>query len=142
MKTLLGILLVAALGATAWMKLFPATPAHQIELSLQGQQDGVDRTDQVRRAFAKLAAACPAVQNAKSAVVTYDEGPQTYWRGEKLGWKSDIYFNVDDSQGSGHHHHFYLRQDGPAELVIDGKQVTLDWCGITGTMKDYYLLAL
>lgn len=112
----------------------------EVNISFQGAKDGVDRTEQVKNAFLDLAAKCPAAADAVSIVVQYEQGEGTLWRGEKLGWKSDLYFNAADA--SGEHHHFYMRQDGKHELIIDGKQVSLDWCGIDAKMKDWYLVTL
>lgn len=112
----------------------------QVDISFQGAEDGVDRTEQVKNAFLDLAAKCPAAADAVSIVVKYEQGEGTLWRGEKLGWKSELYFNAADA--SGEHHHFYMRQDGKHELIIDGKQASLDWCGIDAKMKDWYLVTL
>lgn len=90
----------------------PVEPAiKEVNISFQGANDArVDRTEQIRAAFLDLAAKCPAAPNAVSIVVQYEHGIGTQWRGEKLGWKSDLYFNAADV--SGEHHHFYVRQDG------------------------------
>jgi len=112
----------------------------QVNISLQGVNDGVDRTEQVKKAFTDLAQTCPAVTSAAEVVVRYEEGIGTLWRGEKLGWGSDLYFEASDARGE--HHHFYLRQDGPRELMVFAKQVSLDWCGIKAKMQDYHLIKL
>lgn len=112
----------------------------EVNISFQGAKDGVDRTATIQAAFLDLAEKCPAAADAVSIVVQYEQGEETSWRGEKLGWKSDLYFNAADAGGE--HHHFYLRQDGQKELVIFAKQASLDWCGIQATMDGYYLTAL
>ncbi|WP_270669667.1 MULTISPECIES: hypothetical protein [unclassified Aeromonas] len=114
--------------------------AKEVNISFQGEKDGVDRTQQIQAAFLDLAAKCPAAADAVSIVVQYEQGDSTAWRGEKLGWENDLYFNAADSGGE--HHHFYLRQDGKKELIINAKQASLDWCGIDAMMKDYYLVTL
>lgn len=128
-------------GKSASSATNPVEPAiKEVNISFQGANDGVDRTEQIQAAFLDLAAKCPAAPNAVSIVVQYEHGIGTQWRGEKLGWKSDLYFNAADV--SGEHHHFYVRQDGKKEMVIFAKQASLDWCGIDATMKDYHLVTL
>ncbi|WP_303845318.1 hypothetical protein [Aeromonas sobria] len=112
----------------------------QVDISIQGVNDGVDRTEQVKANFTALATHCPAVLKAKSVVVEHEKGEALLWRNEKLGWQNDFYFQAVDYRGETHH--FYLRDDGPRELMVFAKQVSLDWCGIDAKMKDYYLVTL
>ena len=111
----------------------------QVNISLRGNHDGVDRTNAVKQRFAQLALLCPAITKAKSVTVTHEQGEFLLWRNEQLGWQSDYYFQAMDR--SGENHHFYLRDDGKNELIINGKQSSLDWCGIQQKMNGYYLAA-
>ncbi|MGY3943363.1 hypothetical protein [Aeromonas tecta] len=135
----LAVLGVIALvgGGVAYL----AMPAkQQVDISIQGVNDGVDRTDQVKASFTALAAHCPAILKAKSVVVKHEQGEALFWRNEKLGWQSDFYFQAVDGRAEAHH--FYLRDDGPRELMVFAKQASLDWCGIKEKMQDYYLIKL
>jgi hypothetical protein len=132
------LVLIALVGSVVTYLVIPAK--QKVDISMQGVNDGVDRTEQVKASFSDLAAHCPAVVKAKSVVVEHEQNESMVWRDEKLGWKSDFYFKVADRRGETHH--FYLRQDGPREMVIFAKQVSLDWCGIKDKMQDYYLIKL
>ncbi|MDX7814401.1 hypothetical protein SJR96_05105 [Aeromonas caviae] len=132
----LGVIVVVG-SAVAYL----AMPAKQhVDISIQGVNDGVDRSEQVKANFTELAANCPAVLKAKSVVVMHEQGEALFWRNEKLGWQSDFYFQAVDRRGETHH--FYLREDAPRELMVFAKQASLDWCGIDAKMKDYYLVTL
>lgn len=154
MKTIINILLFSGIAAAVWVKYFQPEPDKpQVHLNLIASHDGIDRSEQIKQAFTELAAACPAVIHAKSIDVQYEDEEQTLWRAEKLGWKSDLYFRVDDMDGKyfslydgrtrpGEVHHFYIRQDGVKELLIDSKQSTLDMCRINAAMHSYYIMPL
>ncbi len=129
---------IALVGSGVAYLAMPAK--QQVDISIQGVNDGVDRTEQVKANFTELTAHCPAVIKAKSVVVMHEQGEALFWRNEKLGWQSDFYFQVVDRRGETHH--FYLREDIPRELMVFAKQASLDWCGIDAMMKDYYLIAL
>lgn len=94
------------------------------------------------RAIKMLTEVCPAVASPSVVGITasYADGADTYWRGTDLGWQREIYFNVDDSKVSGHHHHFYVRLDGKPTVMINGKQASMDFCGIPLKMKNYHLI--
>ena len=114
-----------------------AEEKQQVNISLQGVQDGIDRTPAVKAGFSQLSKLCTAIVEAKDLVVTHEQGDLLVWRNEKLGWQSDYYFKAVDR--SGETHHFYLRDDGKNELIINAKQASLDWCGIKQKMDGYYL---
>ncbi|MGE6108347.1 hypothetical protein [Aeromonas sobria] len=111
----------------------------QVNISLRGNHDGIDRTSVVKEKVGHLAQLCPAIIKAKSVTVTYEQGESLLWRNEQLGWQSDYYFQAMDRRGETHH--FYLRDDGKNELIINGKQSSLDWCGIQQKMGGFYLIA-
>lgn len=154
MKTIINILLFSGIAAALWIKYFPAAEDKpQVHINVIKSHDGVDRSEQIKKAFTELAAACPDVIHAKSIDVEYENEEQTLWRAEKLGWKSDLYFRVDDMDGKyfslydgktrlGEVHHFYVRQDGVKELLILSKQSTLDMCRINAPMHSYYIMPL
>ncbi|UNU89131.1 hypothetical protein [Aeromonas dhakensis] len=111
----------------------------QVHISLRGTNDGIHRTEAVKQGFGHLAQLCPAITKAKSVTVTYEQSEFLMWRNEQLGWQSDYYFQAVDHRGETHH--IYLRDDGKNELIIHGKQSSLDWCGIKQKMEGYYLIA-
>jgi hypothetical protein len=111
----------------------------QVNISIRGNHDGVDRTVAVKQGFGQLALLCPAIVKAKSVTVTYEQGEFLLWRNEQLGWQNDYYFQAVDHRGETHH--FYLRDDGKNEMLINGKQSSLDWCGIKQKMDGYYVIA-
>lgn len=135
---------LAALGVVALVGsgiAYLALPAkQQVNISLQGIKDGIDRTAEVKAGFGHVAKICPAIAKAKDVAVTYEQGDVLMWRNEQLGWQSDYYFKAVDRDGETHH--FYLRDDDQQELIINAKQASLDWCGIQATMDGYYLTAL
>ncbi len=108
---------IALVGSGIVYLALPAKP--QVNISLRGNHDGVDRTDAVKQRFDQLARLCPAITKAKSVTVTYEQGEFLLWRNEQLGWQSDFYFQAMDQRGE--NHHFYLRDDGKSELIIHGK---------------------
>ena len=144
MKTIINILLFSGIAAALWIKYFPAAEDKpQVHINVIQSDDGVDRSEQIKKAFTELSKACPAVVHAKSIDVQYEDEEQTLWRAEKLGWKSDLYFRVDDGKAiAGEVHHFYIRQDGENELLINSKQASLDWCQIKAEMHNYYIMPL
>lgn len=155
MKTIINILLFSGIAAAFWIKYFPGKeekPSVYI-INTQGIHGEADRSEQIKQAFAALIKVCPAVMRAQSIDVRYEDEDLTLWRAEKLGWKSDLYFRVDDMKGkyfslydgkyrSGEVHHFYIRQDGVNELLINSKQSTLDMCRINAEMNNYYIMPL
>ena len=134
---------IAVLGVIALVgssvAYLAADEKQQVNISLQGNNDGIDRTQSVKSGFSQLAKLCPAIVKAKDVVVIHEQGDLLMWRNEKLGWQSDYYFKAVDRRGETHH--FYLRDDGKNELIINAKQSSLDWCGIQKKMNDYYLVS-
>lgn len=141
MRTIINILLFSGIAAALWIKYFPEKK--EVHITVMETLDRSDRTEQIKQAINELEAACPAVKRAQNIEVTYENEEQMLWRAEKLGWKSDFYFKVDDLNGtSGNVHNFYIRQDGVNELLVDGKQISLDWCGINGKMNNYFIVPI
>lgn len=134
---------IAVLGVIALVgsgvAYLAADEKQQVSISLQGEKDGIDRTSAVQAGFGQLAKLCPAIVKATDVVVIHEQGDLLVWRNEKLGWQSDYYFKAVDRRGETHH--FYLRDDGKNELIINAKQASLDWCGIKQKMDGYYLTA-
>ncbi|MCX9104030.1 hypothetical protein [Aeromonas veronii] len=107
------------------------------------ESNGIKGHDEEKSLAIKyLVEACPPVSASSVVGITasYAEGIDTYWRGTDLGWQREVYFNVDDSKVSGHHHHFYVRLDGKPTVMINGKQASMDFCGIPLKMKNYHLI--
>ena len=151
MRTIINILLFSGIAAALLVKYFPEKK--EVHITVTKTLDRTDRSEQIKQAFTELAAACPAVTRARHIEVTYEDEERTLWRAEKLGWKSDLYFQVDDMDGKyfslydgktrlGEVHHFYVRQDGVKELLILSKQSTLDMCRINAEMNNYYIMPL
>lgn len=130
--------IVAVVSCTVVYLAIPGKP--RVDISVQESNDGVDRSEQIKANFTDLAAHCPSVLKAKSIVAKFEQGEALMWRNENLGWQKDFYFQIADRRGETHH--FYIRDDGQRELMVFAKQSSLDWCRITQTMHDYYLIKL
>ncbi len=74
----------------------------------------------------------------------YEQGemePGSYftgWRFDKYKWQEDVYFNVHDANTE--NHHFYVATGNNKGVIVDGKQSSLDFCGIKGNMSGHYLV--
>ncbi|MGY2438048.1 hypothetical protein ACW4FQ_33445, partial [Escherichia coli] len=64
--------LIALVGSGVAYLAMPTK--QQVNISLRGNNDGVDRTDAVKQRFGQLALLCPAIAKAKSVTVTYEQG--------------------------------------------------------------------
>lgn len=66
------------------------------------------------------------------------------WQNLEYGWTEQVYFAVTSSPSNhrygGHTHHFYVATGGSNGVVIDGKQESLEFCGIDKNMKDHLFI--
>lgn len=100
----------------------------------------------IEQAYAELVKVCPTVRDGwgvDKVETTYNHGKFeqdyfTLWRFDKYGWQEDVYFNVHDTNTE--NHHFYVATGNNKGVIVDGKQSSLDFCGIKGNMSGHYLV--
>ncbi|MGY4028257.1 hypothetical protein ACW5WQ_20285 [Aeromonas rivuli] len=101
----------------------------------------------IEQAYAKLVKVCPTVRDGwgvDKIEATYNHGEIesgsyfTSWRFDQYAWKTDVAFSVHDTNTQTHH--FYVATGDSKGVIIDGKQASLDFCGINGTMSGHYLI--
>ncbi|RAJ06383.1 hypothetical protein [Aeromonas salmonicida] len=101
----------------------------------------------IEQAYAELVKVCPTVRDGwgvDKVEASYNHGEMepgdyfTGWRFEQYGWKEEVSFSVNDKHTETHH--FYVATGNKKGVIIDGKQASLDFCGIKGNMSGHYLV--
>lgn len=156
MKTIITIVVLSLLGSFAYLKL--TTISSKTPITVSANQGGEQDLQIIRSAFKDLASVCPAVTQDFIEEITGSrqlglEGEKGFeevtraWQNIEYGWTEQVYFAVKSSPSqkrrySGHTHHIYVGTKGGRGVVIDGKQESLDFCGIRATMKDHFFIPI
>ncbi|MGL4708411.1 MAG: hypothetical protein ACRCWH_09365 [Aeromonas veronii] len=154
MKIFICVLVLSLLGSFAYLKL--TSVSSKTPITVSANQSGEQDVQVIKAAFKDLASVCPAVtkdfieeisgsrQLALEGMKGFEEATRA-WQNLEYGWTQQVYFAVKSSPSQmrrygGHTHHFYVATEGGRGVVIDGKQESLDFCGIKATMKDHFFI--